>query len=147
MKTIGFIDYYLSEWHANNYPDWIKNGMYHGGSLGLAKIRRDGFVSMNGKGSLLTRKLQFFGKEKLIVNAKGQVGVELLDEDGTLLDRTNTFCGDSTGAELRFEHTDVSALCGKTVRLRFLVDGALYSFGFADGNGDCGGAHAAGLVK
>ena len=95
----------------------------------------------------LTRKLQFFGKEKLIVNAKGQVGVELLDEDGTLLDRTNTFCGDSTGAELRFEHTDVSALCGKTVRLRFLVDGALYSFGFADGNGDCGGAHAAGLVK
>lgn len=25
MKTIGFIDYYLSEWHANNYPEWIKN--------------------------------------------------------------------------------------------------------------------------
>ncbi len=24
MKTIGFIDYYLSEWHANNYPQWIK---------------------------------------------------------------------------------------------------------------------------
>ena len=24
MKTIGFIDYYLSEWHANNYPNWIK---------------------------------------------------------------------------------------------------------------------------
>ncbi len=24
MKTIGFIDYYLSEWHANNYPAWIK---------------------------------------------------------------------------------------------------------------------------
>ena len=23
MKTIGFIDYYLSEWHANNYPQWI----------------------------------------------------------------------------------------------------------------------------
>ena len=25
MKTIGFIDYYLSEWHANNYPNWIKS--------------------------------------------------------------------------------------------------------------------------
>ena len=25
MKTIGFIDYYLSEWHANNYPEWIKD--------------------------------------------------------------------------------------------------------------------------
>lgn len=24
-KTIGFIDYYISEWHANNYPEWIKN--------------------------------------------------------------------------------------------------------------------------
>lgn len=25
MKKIGFIDYYLDEWHANNYPDFIKN--------------------------------------------------------------------------------------------------------------------------
>lgn len=24
MKTIGFIDLYISEWHANNYPKWIK---------------------------------------------------------------------------------------------------------------------------
>ncbi len=24
MKTIGFIDYYISEWHANNYPAWIQ---------------------------------------------------------------------------------------------------------------------------
>lgn len=24
MKSIGFIDYYISEWHANNYPSWIK---------------------------------------------------------------------------------------------------------------------------
>ena len=23
MKTIGLIDYYISEWHANNYPKWI----------------------------------------------------------------------------------------------------------------------------
>ena len=31
MKSIGFIDFYLSEWHANNYPAWLsevneKNG-------------------------------------------------------------------------------------------------------------------------
>ena len=25
MKKIGFIDYYLSEWHANNYPNWLKD--------------------------------------------------------------------------------------------------------------------------
>jgi hypothetical protein len=24
MKTIGLIDYYISEWHANNYPIWIR---------------------------------------------------------------------------------------------------------------------------
>lgn len=24
MKKIGFIDFYISEWHANNYPAWIK---------------------------------------------------------------------------------------------------------------------------
>ena len=21
---IGFVDYYLDEWHANNYPQWIR---------------------------------------------------------------------------------------------------------------------------
>ena len=24
MKKIGFVDYYISEWHANNYPAWIR---------------------------------------------------------------------------------------------------------------------------
>ncbi len=31
MKKIGFVDYYLDEWHANNYPQYIKelsNGRY-----------------------------------------------------------------------------------------------------------------------
>ena len=25
MKHIGFVDFYLSEWHANNYPAWIND--------------------------------------------------------------------------------------------------------------------------
>ena len=25
MKIVGFIDYYLNEWHADNYPKWIKD--------------------------------------------------------------------------------------------------------------------------
>lgn len=25
MKKIGFVDFYISEWHANNYPAWIEN--------------------------------------------------------------------------------------------------------------------------
>jgi hypothetical protein len=32
MKKIGFIDYYISEWHANNYPAWIEAAS---GRLGL----------------------------------------------------------------------------------------------------------------
>ena len=25
MKTVGFVDYYINEWHANNYVGWIRN--------------------------------------------------------------------------------------------------------------------------
>lgn len=28
MKTIGFIDYYLDEWHANNLPGWIRESAW-----------------------------------------------------------------------------------------------------------------------
>lgn len=27
MKKIGFVDYFLSEWHANNYPEWIRQNV------------------------------------------------------------------------------------------------------------------------
>ena len=27
MKKIGFVDLYISEWHANNYPAWIKSAV------------------------------------------------------------------------------------------------------------------------
>ena len=30
MKTIGFVDYYLDEWHANNYPRWIRESEFAG---------------------------------------------------------------------------------------------------------------------
>ena len=32
MKKIGFVDYYISEWHANNYPAWIATAC---GNMGL----------------------------------------------------------------------------------------------------------------
>ncbi|WP_123040330.1 hypothetical protein [Cohnella candidum] len=34
MKTIGFIDYFLDEWHANQYPKWIEEAS--GGSMKVA---------------------------------------------------------------------------------------------------------------
>lgn len=24
MKTVGIIDYYINEWHADNYPAWLE---------------------------------------------------------------------------------------------------------------------------
>ena len=33
MKKIGFIDFYLDEWHANNYPAWIREAS--GGELAV----------------------------------------------------------------------------------------------------------------
>lgn len=34
MKKIGFIDYYLDEWHANQYPGWIREAS--GGTIEVA---------------------------------------------------------------------------------------------------------------
>ena len=36
---IGFIDYYLDEWHANNYPEWIKEAS--GGEMEIAYAYAD----------------------------------------------------------------------------------------------------------
>lgn len=125
---------------------WTVNGMYRNGATGIAKLRRDGFVSMNGKGYLLTRKIIFRGKTSLHINAIGSVSVELLDADGNLLAKSNTFCGDSTKAELVFDKLVISEMDNKIFRMKFHVDGKLFSFGFADEHGDFGGSHAAGGV-
>ena len=34
MTKIGFIDYYLDEWHADNYPAWIREAS--GGEMEVA---------------------------------------------------------------------------------------------------------------
>lgn len=133
------------ESHANE--NWLStNGIYQNGATGLAKLRRDGFVSMNGSGTLLTRKMQFTGKDSLAVNAVGKVQVEILSEEGEVLAVSEEFEGDSTNAKLLFKDFQVASLNGRIFRLRFRVSGKLYSFGFADVNGDFGGAHAAGVV-
>ena len=61
---------------------WFTNGMYRNGATGLAKLRRDGFVSMNGNGQLTTRVLTCSGKASLHINAQGAVRAEILTADG-----------------------------------------------------------------
>ena len=122
-------------------------GMYCGGATGIAILRRDGFVSMNGKGTLLTRKLEFSGKASMGINAIGKVTAEILNEDGKLIAKSKEFSGDSTNYTLDFDGFDISSLNGKVIKIKFTVDGKLFSFGFADKNGDYGGAHGAGIAK
>ncbi len=112
-------------------------------STGLAKLRRDGFVSMRAAadwGTLTTEPIVFDGKY-LFVNAdvkgrKAQLLVEVLDVNGnpvegyTKADCTGLKRTDSTKAMITWRnHEDLSALAGQPVRLKFhLKDGDLYSF-------------------
>lgn len=127
--------------------DFLEGAIYRNGATGIAKLRRDGFISMNGNGTLCTRKLRFSGKTRMYVNVQGSVSAEIIDENGRSLDRSSTFSGDSTKAELIFENIDVNSLNGKVIQIKFTVNGKFYSFGFTDENGDFGGAHAAGIVE
>jgi hypothetical protein len=49
VKRIGFIDYYLDEWHANNYPLWIEDAS-HGGQFKVAYA----WAAMDKPGGLTT---------------------------------------------------------------------------------------------
>jgi len=50
MKKIGFIDYYIDEWHANNYPQMIADSAYAGKfeiALAWEEISPEGKVSID----------------------------------------------------------------------------------------------------
>jgi hypothetical protein len=102
------------------------------GAIGLAKLRLDGFVSMDAgteEGSLTTKPLRF-SDAGLYVNANargGELRVDVLDESGSLLLKGKAGSGDS----VRWLAADLKAVRGRTVRLRFyLRNASLYSFGF-----------------
>ncbi len=122
------------------------SGTYHNGATGLAKLRRDGFVSRKGDGRLTTRLLTCTGKVSLHVNVIGSVQAEILAADGTILAVSKPFCGDSTNHKLDFRGFTMDRLEGIPFRIRFAVHGKLFSFGMANEKGDFGGAHGAGMV-
>ena len=123
--------------------DWTRDGMYSGGATGIAVLRRDGFCSMEGQGTLTTRKLCCSGKNRLFANFSGSVSAEVLDEDGKCLAVSEAVFGDETKKELHF--ADIPELEGKSFRLRFNVEGALYAFWLAkDERGISDGPLAAG---
>lgn len=105
-------------------------------STGLATLRRDGFASMCGNGTLETEKLKFTGKY-FYVNAsvKGSLKVEILDASGKAIDGYSAedcvvIKGDSTRKLVTWKgHATLESLAGENIKVKFhLNDGELYSF-------------------
>ncbi len=112
-----------------------ERGMYTGGSIGVALLRRDGFASMDSdetEGVLTTRPITFSGKHLFVnLNApNGRMTVELLDDARRVLASSDPVSCDQTKKKVTWsDGADLSRFSGLPVRLRFrLTNGELYSF-------------------
>ena len=107
-------------------------------------LRLDGFVSVNAPsrgGELLTRPLRFTGGELRLnfsTSAAGSIRVEIQDEAGRPLpghglEECEVIYGDTLDRRVAWKQgADVSALQGRPVRLRFVLEDAdLFSLWFA----------------
>ncbi|MBC8354429.1 MAG: hypothetical protein H8E66_20735 [Planctomycetes bacterium] len=109
------------------------------GAFGLAKIRKEGFISMRGPrsgGVVCTRQLRWPGGD-LIVNAdatNGLLHVRVSDEHrkpiaGFDHDDCEPFYSDKTAHRVTWNDRSLSDLSGEVIRLEFyLQDADLYSF-------------------
>lgn len=141
-------------------PNWIEVGdewwvYYNGwdgphettertGGIGLAKIRKEGFISQRGPaggGVVCTRSLRWPGGD-LVVNAdahEGELRVRVSDVArkpiaGFNYDDGPTFQGDSVSQTIRWRDRSLDDLKGQVVRLEFLLKNAdLYTFRAAAG--------------
>ena len=150
-------EHYVFHGGARNHHDWWISGLKEGldvpearsldevrYGLGLAKLRRDGFVSIDAgvvrEGVLVTRALRTDANQ-LFLNARcgdgGYIEVEATDGDenvftGYARDRCDTFTGDSTHASVTWRGASTIPHEG-SLRLRFFMRNAsLYSMQFGD---------------
>ncbi len=128
-----------------------------GGSVGLAKLRRDGFASLDAGpdgGTVTTRPVVFSGKH-LFVNVdapEGALRAEVLDAEGRpIAPFTAAGCravsGDGTRQRVEWDGAaDLAALANRAVKFRFnLRNGRLYAFWVSpDASGASQGYVAAG---
>lgn len=115
--------YYGSSSFGKNHPD---DRRISGGGIFRARLRVDGFVSVDS-GTFTTRLLQLQGTN-LFVNAAGTVEVSVLDVTGKQLGSA-TVTGDALRHQVVFEGKSLKELSHSSpVRLRFTVEGKLYSF-------------------
>ncbi len=140
-------------------PNWIEVGnewwiYYNGwdgphetpkrtGGIGLAKIRKEGFISQHGPaggGVVCTRSLRWPGGD-LLVNADARAGelkVRVSDEfrkpiAGFNYDDGPTFTGDSVAQSIQWKTGSLDSLKGRNIRLEFSLKNAdLYTFRAAE---------------
>lgn len=119
-----------------------------GSAIGLAKLRLDGFVSLDAGpdgGTLLTKPLTFEG-DRLRINANakgGEMRIELVDAEtrkplsGFVMEEFEPFEGDAVEAEVQGRWRCASSLrsvAGRPVCLKFgMRNASLYAFGFGGG--------------
>lgn len=109
-------------------------------AIGLAEMRKGGFVSLraDGEGRLLTRRFLFKG-EALHINARtdkgGCVAAEILNDGGGVIprfsfDNSDVFEGDAVDHGLSWGgQTNLSSLTGQNLMLRLKLEAAdLFSF-------------------
>jgi hypothetical protein len=136
--------------------DWRVNGTYGQGAVGLAKLRRDGFVSMRAMfpGAVVqTRKLKFIGSHLYVnANTSGQrLTVQVINEAGQPIEGLTHedclgFCGNSTKNLIVWKNKTLVGLGDRKIQLQFKMDrGDLFSFWITDdSSGQSGGYIAAG---
>lgn len=56
----------------------------------------------------------------------------ICDENCKIIACSETFEGNSTNSKIEFENFDIVKLNNSVFRLRFIIEGKLYSFGFTD---------------
>ena len=130
--------FYYGAW--SGYSPKNISDMYAGGSTGLAKLRRDGFASMDDDGHsgyLVTRKVTFKGKN-LFVNIEdpaGEFRAEILDENYKIINGFSKedclpISVNKTLQEINWKNKkDLTSLINKKVRFKFyLKNGSFYSF-------------------
>ncbi len=126
--------------YSGTDPDGSNPGIYSGGAIGLAALRRDGFASMRaskeGK-TLLTRPVKFSGRHLFVNvdNPGGSLAVEVCSEAGKPIPGfSNSDClpmaADSTRTMARWKNTcSLAKLANLPLRFRFyMTTGDLYSF-------------------
>ena len=131
--------------------------MYANGAVGLAKLRRDGFASLQARfpGATMTTRPLLFSGDRLFVNvntAGAPLMIECLGEDnlplpGFAKEDCEPYCGNTTCAEIRWRGgVSLGRLAGRPVRFRFHLDrGDLYAFWVTDSpHGESHGYRGAG---